>query len=76
MADRIRVKESENFGVYTLKEYEEGVGVCFEEGVIGYNDDGVELAVSISIVKEIQPPEECDLSNLMEEVNQKELFQV
>jgi len=67
--------------IYTVRSIEEDddepePGVLFEEGVIGYSEDGSEYGVFISFVKEIQPPEEVSISALMEEVNEMELFAV
>mgnify|MGYP003463092310 CR=1 FL=1 len=58
-----------------IVEYPLGTAVLFEEGVIGRDPKG-EIALSIEIVREIQPPEEVSISALMEEVNEIELFAV
>ena len=73
------VPVGDNETPYVVREIREcptGLGVMFEEGVIGLNPDGSEWGLDIKLVREIQPPEEVSISALMEEVNEKELVAV
>lgn len=39
--------------------------VVFEDGIMGFNEDGRELALAIELVREVEP--ELDIAQLMEE---------
>ena len=64
--------------VYTVREtpMEDGILLIrLEEGKMGINiHSGKELALPATFFKEIQPP--MELSSLMEEINERELFSV
>lgn len=42
-------------------------GVHFEEGVIGYNDNGTEICLVIDLVREVQAPGEISAQQIVEE---------
>jgi hypothetical protein len=69
----------DNKTLYVVRELVDFHGtpeVLLEEGVIGFNPNGSEISLKLHIVKEVQPPEEVSIENLMEEVNSRELFKV
>lgn len=49
--------------IYTIREivvYKQETGALLEEGIIGYSDNGKEMAIEISYLIEIQPPMEIN----------------
>lgn len=68
--------------IYTIREIvdcHDGTGkqvtaATFEEGIMGYNPLGVELALQIELLIEVQPPEEGE--NILEQVNEDQLVNI
>jgi hypothetical protein len=50
--------------------------IGLEEGVVGYAPYGIELFISIVFFKEVQPPEEVAISELLEECFEREAFMI
>ncbi len=57
---------------YVIKEIVDGLGdkpcASLEEGIVGHTVDGLELYISIDMLREVQPPMEISVSDIIKDL--------